>query len=241
MLEVKNVSKSYGKKIALRDISLSLSHGVYGLLGPNGAGKSTLMNIITENLRPDEGAVYWDGDEIERCGAKYRGILGYAPQQQGLYDGFTGRRFLSYLGTLKKISRQGLREEIKRVAEYVNLTEVLDRPVGSYSGGMKQRLLIAQALMGEPELIILDEPTAGLDPKERVRIREKIGELAQGRIILVATHVVSDIQSVAKEIIILRSGGIVAKDTVERLCCQYSSEDLEDVYMQIFGEEVAPG
>lgn len=239
MLEIKDVSKRYGKKTALRNVSLSLSDGVYGLLGPNGAGKSTLMNIITENLMPDSGEICWNGTEIRKLGAAYRSILGYAPQQQGLYDSFSGRRFLSYMGTLKNIPKKILRDEIDRVAAYVNLSEILDRPIGSYSGGMKQRLLIAQAMMGTPKLIIMDEPTAGLDPKERVRIREKIKELAEGKIIIVATHVVSDIQSIAKEIIILKSGEMIAKDTVPALCWEYGDvQDLEDVYMKLFEDEV---
>lgn len=237
MLELKGVSKKYGDKTVLKDVSLTLSDGVYGLLGPNGAGKSTLMNIITENITATNGEVYWEGEIIKKLGAKYRSIIGYAPQQQGLYETFTGKRFLSYMGTLKNIPKDKLKEEISRVTEYVNLTEVIDRRIGTYSGGMKQRLLIAQSMMGNPKLIIMDEPTAGLDPKERVRIREKIKELSDGKIILVATHVVSDIESIAKEIIILKEGNMIAKDTVASLCSLYEgANNLEDVYMQIFGE-----
>lgn len=265
MLELRDISKKYGDKLALQNVSMSLCDGVYGLLGPNGAGKSTLMNIITENINPTTGEVYWDEEPIKKLGVKYRSILGYAPQQQGLYDTFTGRRFLSYMGTLKNIHKKDMAGEIERVASYVNLTQVLDRMIGTYSGGMKQRLLIAQSIMGDPKLIVMDEPTAGLDPKERVRIREKIQELAEGRIILVATHVVSDIESIAKEIIILKEGSVVAKDKVDSLCQRFSgnmhvstvhqqkkiekdnqaelqrekaAQNLESVYMQIFGEEV---
>lgn len=263
MLEIKNISKNYGEKCALDHIDLTLTEGVYGLLGPNGAGKSTLMNIITDNLRPDKGEVLWDGAPVKKMGAAYRSLLGYAPQQQGLYEAFTGRRFLSYMGTLKKIPAKEMKIEISRVAQSVNLVQMLDKPIGSYSGGMKQRLLVAQAMMGNPRLMILDEPTAGLDPKERVRIREKIKELSEGKIILVATHVVSDIQSIAKEIIILKSGKLVDQDTVANLCSKYAPaelmrtslanhsenfsaamteksyqiDDLEQVYMNIFEEE----
>lgn len=238
MLEIKKITKQYGNKYALQDVSLSLSDGIYGLLGPNGAGKTTLMNIITDNLQADSGEVFWKGTPIKTLGAKYRSILGYAPQQQGLYESFTGRRFLSYMGALKEIPKKEMGEEIERVAEYVNLIDKIDMPIGSYSGGMKQRILIAQAMMGTPKLMIMDEPTAGLDPKERVRIREKIKELSQGKIILIATHVVSDIQSIAKEIIILKSGKVVSKDSVTNLCEQYGGvKDLENVYMKIFGEE----
>lgn len=238
MLELKSVSKKYGDKFALQDISLSLSEGIYGILGPNGAGKSTLMNIITENLSPDTGEVLWNGKQIKELGAAYRAILGYAPQQQGLYDTFTGRRFLSYMGALKGIPKEKIKGEIEEAANSVNLLEKMDRPIGTYSGGMKQRLLIAQAIMGDPKLLILDEPTAGLDPKERVNIREKMKALSEGKIILMATHVVSDIQSIAKEIIMLKSGQIAAKDSVDALCAKFEgASDLETVYMTVFGEE----
>ncbi len=237
MLEIQEVTKKYGKKYALQGVNLQLTEGVYGLLGPNGAGKSTLMNIITGNLQPDDGRVLWNGTPLKSLGVDYRRMLGYAPQQQGLYDGFTGRRFLSYLGTLKEIPKKALAAEIETVAAYVNLTEKIDSLIGTYSGGMKQRLLIAQAMMGNPALLILDEPTAGLDPKERVRIREKIRELSKGKIILIATHVVSDVQSIAREIIFLKSGEIADIDSVEALKSRYGAAHLEEVYMEIFGEE----
>ena len=238
MLKLREISKSYGSKQALSSVSLELTEGIYGLLGPNGAGKSTLMNIITGNLRPDTGAVMWEEEEIGSLGVKYRSILGYAPQQQGLYDAFSGRDFLKYMAVLKGISRKNIREEVDRVLSYVNLQEAADFAIGTYSGGMKQRILIAQAVMGNPGLIILDEPTAGLDPKERVRIREKIKEISREKIILVSTHVVSDIQSIAKEIILLKEGTVIDQDTVDALCEKYKgADDLEQVYMHIFGEQ----
>ena len=164
MLCLTNITKKYKEKLALDDVSLELAPGIYGLLGPNGAGKSTLMNIVTGNLKPDGGQVLWDGKEIKSLGAQYRSIIGYAPQQQGLYDAFTGKRFLAYMATLKGISKKEMPEEIARVLSYVNMTEAANRPIGTYSGGMKQRILIAQAILGDPKLIVLDEPTAGLDP-----------------------------------------------------------------------------
>jgi ABC-2 type transport system ATP-binding protein len=239
-LTLNHVGKRYGEKQALNDVSLSLTEGIYGLLGPNGAGKSTMMNLITGNLKPSSGELLWNGREISALGAEYRGILGYAPQQQGLYDTFTGRRFLAYLAALKNIRKPDIAPETERVLSYVNLTEAADRPIGTYSGGMKQRILIAQAILGDPRLVVLDEPTAGLDPKERVRIREKIRELSGNRIILVSTHVVSDIQSIAKEVILLKDGRIADQDTVIALCQKYGdSDDLEQVYMHVFGEEEA--
>lgn len=237
MLEVRNISKFYNDKCVLNDISLELTEGIYGLLGPNGAGKSTMMNIITGNLSADRGMVFWNQIEISKWKEVYRSLLGYAPQQQGLYDTFTGRRFLSYMGTLKGIAKREIASEIERTASYVNLMDKIDMPINTYSGGMKQRLLIAQAMIGNPKLIIMDEPTAGLDPKERVRIRDKIKELSKGKIILIATHVVSDIQTIAKEVIILKAGEIIAKDTVDSLCNQFNAKDLEDVYMELFGED----
>lgn len=162
------------------------------------------------------GALEWEN--AHDMGAAYRSLLGYAPQQQGLYDTFTGIRFLSYMATLKGISKKEQKGEIQRVLDYVNLTEKAYRPIGTYSGGMKQRILVAQAILGDPHLVVLDEPTAGLDPKERVRIRENIRNISGDKIILVSTHVVSDIESIAKEIILLREGKIVDHDTVPSLC-----------------------
>ena len=240
MLELKNITKNYGSKQALDHVSLTLENGIYGLLGPNGAGKSTLMNIITGNLKPSSGTVLWNEENVHDMGAVYRSLLGYAPQQQGLYDTFTGIRFLSYMATLKGISKKEQKGEIQRVLDYVNLTEKAYRPIGTYSGGMKQRILVAQAILGDPHLVVLDEPTAGLDPKERVRIRENIRNISGDKIILVSTHVVSDIESIANEIILLREGKIVDHDTVPSLCKKHGDvKNLEQVYLQVFGEEEA--
>lgn len=255
-LELRNVSKSYtnkrNRKYALQNISLQLGCGIYGLLGPNGAGKSTLMNIITGNIPPESGEVLWNGQSIRTLGPDFRSLIGYAPQQQGLYDTFTGRRFLCYMAALKGIGgiravkskksteslESDLESEIHRVLACVNLQEAMDKPIGSYSGGMKQRILIAQAILGNPRLLVLDEPTAGLDPKERVRIREQIKALSGDKIIIVSTHVVSDIAPIANEVILLRQGNVADRDSVNGLCRKYGGcADLEDVYMQIFGEE----
>ena len=237
MLELCNISKKYKEKIALNDVSLKLDNGIYGLLGPNGAGKSTLMNIITGNLEPTEGTIKWEGTEVKELGSNYRSLLGYAPQQQGMYETFSGRRFLSYMATLKGIQKSSMEDEINRVLLYVNMVEKSNQKIGTYSGGMKQRILIAQAIIGNPKLVILDEPTAGLDPKERVRIRERIAELSKDKIILVSTHVVSDIESIAKKIILIKTGKIIDYANVNGLCDKDNSANLEDVYMKIFGEE----
>ena len=210
-LRIEHLTKSYGKKIALNDFSATLSNGIYGLLGPNGAGKSTMMKILTENLSADEGKVFVNGNLSEDMGAAYRSLLGYMPQQQGLYPHFTARRFLYYIAGLKGLNKKQAAVEIERVAAMVNMTEHLDKRLGTYSGGMKQRILIAQAVLGSPKILILDEPTAGLDPKERIRIRNLISQIALDRIVILATHVVSDVEFIAKEIIMLRNGELVSQ------------------------------
>ena len=222
-------------KKALSGVSITLTPGLYGLLGPNGAGKSTLIHIITGSLAPDSGEVRWCGKPA--MGIVFRRILGYMPQQQGLYDSYTGRRFLAYMAALKEIPRKTVAAEIARVAAAVNLTAELDKRLSAYSGGMKQRLLLASALLGDAKLLILDEPTAGLDPKERVRLRELLADMAKDRIILVATHVVSDVETVATKVILLRAGKIVDAAPVPELIEKYApGQGLEDVYLNVFGE-----
>lgn len=238
MLEIINLSKTYGTKKALDNINFKLENGIYGLLGPNGAGKSTLMNIITENLSADQGKILWNGQENTKLGVKYREILGYMPQQQGLYNGFTGKRFLNYIAVLKDIPKEKIQEDILKVAKKVNLQDDLNTKIGMYSGGMKQRLLIASCIIGNPQLLIFDEPTAGLDPKERVRVKNLLKELAEDKIIIIATHIVPDIENIAKEIIILKKGVLIEKSNPEELIKKYTEQgDLEDVYMSIFENE----
>lgn len=225
-------------KSALKEVSFTLEPGLYGLLGPNGAGKSTLINIITGNLRQDSGSVKWCGQNVRALRIDFRRVLGYMPQQQGLYDNYTGRRFLAYMCALKEIPTKDVAEQVTRSAEWVNLTDELDKRLAAYSGGMKQRLLLAGALLGSPKLLILDEPTAGLDPKERVRLRNLLEKLSEDRIVLVATHVVSDVETVAKEILLLRDGQLVEQAPVKVLIDTYAPDGtLEDVYLSIFGEE----
>ena len=218
MLQLKNLSKSYGKKKALRNFTATLDTGVYALLGPNGAGKSTLMNIISGNLPPDSGKVLWDGKNTRALGADFRSILGFMPQQQRLYDSFTGAEFLCYIGALKGLSRKEASSETERCLAAVNMTHEAGKKLRAYSGGMKQRILIAQAIMGDPKLLIFDEPTAGLDPRERIRIKNLISRISGDKTVIIATHVVPDVEYIAGQALMLKNGNLIAHDAPSELC-----------------------
>lgn len=212
-LEIKKLSKKYGDFQVLKDVNLTLENGVYGLLGPNGAGKSTLIHLITDNVSRDQGEILWNGEEILHLGANYRNELGYMPQQQGYYEDFSAGAFLMYMAYLKGMKKTEAKKRVSELLSIVSLEECRKKKIGTFSGGMKQRLLIAQALLNDPKLLILDEPTAGVDPQERIRIRNFISEIAADRIVILATHIVSDVEAIAKEIILLRNGEILKKGT----------------------------
>lgn len=228
-LKLEGITKSYnkGKTYAVNDFHAGFTPGVYGLLGPNGAGKSTLMNMITDNLDADSGSITLDGASIKKMGTAYRSLLGYMPQQQGVYDDFTGEKFLWYMAALKGLSRKDTKETIERILTVVNLRGDRYKKLKSYSGGMKQRILIAQALLNDPKILIMDEPTAGLDPKERIRIRNFISDISKDKIVLLATHVVSDVESISKEILIMKSGRVIRQGTPQELLSEMEHKVFE--------------
>jgi ABC-2 type transport system ATP-binding protein len=217
-LQIENVSKTYrGNVRALRDFQLQLGPGILGLLGPNGAGKSTLMRILATITQPSAGRILWNGTDIARAPDSLRSVLGYLPQDFGVYPNLSPSEFLSYLAAVKGIDGAAARKRIAELLELVNLSEVAKRPLGGFSGGMRQRVGIAQALLNDPQLLIVDEPTAGLDPEERVRFRNLLSELSGERIVILSTHIVSDVEAVASGIALIASGQLVAYGTPENL------------------------
>lgn len=234
-LVIDRLSKQYKNRIAVDRISATLKEGVYGLLGENGAGKTTLMRMICGILRPTGGTVTLDG--IDAGEEEYRAVLGYLPQDFGYYPEFDAADFLMYLAALKGIPRADARKKVKELLELVALQEVKHRKIKTFSGGMKQRLGIAQALLNDPKLLILDEPTAGLDPKERVRFRNLIESLGKENIVLLSTHIVSDIEHIADEILMMKDGRLIYQGEWSR-----EKGDLEEFYLaQFSGEEIAKG
>ena len=209
-LKINNLSKQYrGGTWGIQDISLSLEPGVLGLLGPNGAGKTTLMNILATITRPTKGQVTWNGVDIAKSPNELRKTLGYLPQHFGVYPNLNAVEFLSYLAAIKGVNGNHARKRIDELLHLVNLTEVRKRPLGGYSGGMKQRVGIAQALLNDPQVLIVDEPTVGLDPEERVRFRNLLSDLSGERIIILSTHIVSDVEATATEIALVNQGRLV--------------------------------
>ena len=216
-LEIKNLSKNYGNIQALCNVSMELDNGIYGLLGPNGAGKSTLINLITDNIKREKGEICWNGKDILKLGKQYRNVLGYMPQEQGYYEEFTAGAFLMYMAKVKGMNGVNAKKRIEELLMAVNLHNNRNDKIGSFSGGMKQRLMLVQALLNDPKVLILDEPTAGVDPQERIRIRNFISEIAKDRIVILATHIISDVEAIAKEIIFLKKGKAILKGTPRQI------------------------
>lgn len=214
LLEISNLTKSYGEKLAVNNFSAELHEGVYGLLGANGAGKSTLMKILCCLINYDSGSIKFDRKNIKDMKEKYFEILGYLPQKFGYYPNFSGKKFLEYIATIKGINDS---EAVDDMLDYVSLTDVKNRKIKTYSGGMIQRLGIACALINNPKILILDEPTSGLDPKERVRFRNLISGLSKDKIIILSTHIVSDIEFISDEIIIIKSGEMLQKGSIDSI------------------------
>lgn len=218
MLSIEHVTKKYGSYLALDDITLDFEHGVYGLLAPNGAGKTTLIKMLTTLLMPTDGEIRWEGTEIFALGEKYRDVLGYLPQQFGYYRDNTPKQFLRYLAALKGMDEKQAGERITRLIELVGLGDVVNKKMKKFSGGMLQRVGIAGAMLNDPQILILDEPTAGLDPRERVRFRNLIHGISKDRIVILSTHIVSDIETIANKIVMIREHKLYCCKSPQEIC-----------------------
>ena len=228
-LKIDRLTKQYGKKIAADRVSLTLTPGITGLLEANGAGKTTLMRMLCGILKPTSGTVSYDGFDVST--EEYRTVLGYLPQDFGYYPSFTGMDFLLYMSALKGLNRQTAKRRSRKMLEVVGLQEAGKKKIRTYSGGMKQRLGIAQALLNKPEILILDEPTAGLDPKERAHFRRLIGDLGRDSIVLLSTHIVSDVEQIAGRILMMKDGQMIYDGGKEKM-----GKDLETFYLEQFRE-----
>ncbi|HEV7214595.1 MAG TPA: ABC transporter ATP-binding protein [Chloroflexota bacterium] len=223
-LVIDGLAKQYGQHWALKGMSLRCGAGMLGLVGPNGAGKTTLMRILATLVPPSSGTARWDGHDIQRNGQAVRRVLGYLPQEFGVYPEFSARQFLRYLAGMKGLRADMARRRTDEVVELVNLEGDADRKLGSYSGGMKQRVGIAQALLNDPELLIVDEPTVGLDPAERVRFRTLLASLTASRLVILSTHIIGDVEAVANRLVVLNRGEMVADTTPQALLAQAAGQ-----------------
>lgn len=231
-LTIDRLTKQYKNKIAVDRMSLKLTEGVYGLLGANGAGKTTLMRMLCGIQNPTSGQIKYNGTDIKVLDDEYRNILGYLPQDFGYYPEFTAYDFLMYISALKGLSKQKAEMKINELLKIVGLEDERKHRIKTFSGGMKQRLGIAQAMLNNPKILVLDEPTAGLDPKERVKFRNLIGSFSSNKIVILSTHIVSDVESIADEIIFMKAGKQILTGTPEELLKH--SKNLEELYLEIF-------
>ena len=236
-LTLDRLTREYGSKIAVDRVSATLAPGVYGLLGANGAGKTTLMRMVCGVLRPTSGEVRYDGAPVARMGDAYRALLGYLPQDFGYYPEFTALDFMEYMAALKGLGRRDARDRSLALLDRVGLSGEERRRIRTFSGGMRQRLGIAQAVLNDPEVLVLDEPTAGLDPKERVRFRNLIAGLARDKIVLLSTHIVSDIETIAGQIVMFKDHRLYCCDSPARICARFQGR----VFQLPAGTPLAPG
>lgn len=218
------LTKQYGSKIALDRISAIFEPGIYGLLGANGAGKTTMMRLICDILKPTSGEITFNGTNICDMGESYRAVIGYLPQDFGYYPNFTAMNFLLYMASLKGLNARYAKEKSMELLETLNLSEVKNKKIKTFSGGMKQRLGIAQAFLNDPQILILDEPTAGLDPKERVKFRNLISSFAENKIVILSTHIVSDIEYIADEILMIKNGTLLRKGAEDEIIQEISGK-----------------
>lgn len=231
-LEIKNLSKSYGGKRALTDFSHTFSDGVTAILGPNGAGKTTLINLITDCVRRQSGEILFDGTDVLKLGKHFRRQLGFMPQSQGMYEQMTAYEFLCYMAEVKGLKKKDALPQIRELLAVVNLENAAHKRVGGFSGGMRQRVMLAQAMLGEPKVLLLDEPTAGLDPEERVRLRGYIETLAENKIVLITTHITSDVETIADEILLMDRGCLRFAAGRREFIDGCGAKDLEDAYLR---------
>ncbi len=232
-LKIENLTKNYGKKCALDHFTFTFGCGVYGILGANGAGKTTLMSLITDTLKRDDGSILYDGEEILKMGADFRSLVGYMPQEQGFYEKMSVKSFLFYMAELKGLSRREAKEQIPKLLEVVNLKNCGHMHMESLSGGMRQRALLAQALLGTPTVVILDEPTAGLDPWERKRLCRYIWTLGEKAIVFLTSHIVSDIEDTADYILIMKNGHIIEDGYPDELVEKSGKANLEELFLAV--------
>ena len=223
-LEIKNIGKCYGEKEALKELTLRLSPGIYGLLGPNGAGKSTLMKLICMLIEPTTGTILFDGKDIRTERKNFLKRLGYMPQQHCLYPEFRVEEYLHYIGTLKGMNKKSVEQSSEELLKKVRLLDVRTQKIRTLSGGMQQRLMFAQALLDNPKVLILDEPTAGLDPKERAYFRNIIAEMSKDKIIIISTHIVSDIEYISDQVLIMKKGKFILQGSAEELLKEVKNE-----------------
>lgn len=231
-LTIRELTKAYGEKLALDGFTYTFHPGVTAILGPNGAGKTTLMNLITDCVKRQSGEILYDGIDVLKLGKTFRQKLGFMPQSQGMYEQMTAFEFLCYVAELKGMKKRAALSQIRELLTLVNLEDAAHRKVGGFSGGMRQRVMLAQTMLGSPEVLLLDEPTAGLDPEERVRLRRSIGQLAQDRIVLITTHITGDVETIADEILLMNHGKLLFAAPGDEFIHGCGAKDLEDAYIK---------